>query len=218
MAAQRSPKLEQAYRERLEEWSRLPLAWLEPGEYLHGVADVGLDRFVRRELPRRLRVEKPPLPAGAKAPAGRKRGCLMTVLLFPLLLLDLGHVVEDVAEALTEATVKGVRRMFHGRPFVGGWDSLAGRFVVAVRTGPTAHRRYRHTRALLAFTDRGVLLVDHDHGELLGRFRRAELGGTGIVRSRQPKRVDLCFADGSLVAVVADSAGAAQVLRALTQR
>ncbi|WP_371501691.1 hypothetical protein OG871_32585 [Kitasatospora sp. NBC_00374] len=214
MAAQRSPKLEQAYRERLEQWSRLPLAWLEPGEYLHGVADVGLDRFVRRELPKRLRVEKPPLPAGAKAPAVRKRGCLMTVLLFPLVLLDLEGVVEDTAEA----TFKGIRRMFHGRPFVGGWRSLAGRFVVAVRTGPTAHRRYRHTRALLAFTDRGLLLVDHDHGELLGRFHRAELGGTGIVRSRQPKRVDLRFADGSLVAVVADSPEAAQVLRALTQR
>ncbi|MEV8097555.1 hypothetical protein [Kitasatospora sp. NPDC085879] len=204
-----NPKLEQAYRERFHRWSQLPLPWLQPGERLHGVADVGLDRYVRRRLPRRHRTaQRPP-----EAAAGRRRGCLPAVLLLPLQLLDL----EGFVEAIGESTVRGLRRAFHGRPFAGGWGSLAGRFVVAVRTGPSTHRRFRHGRTLLAVTDRRILLVDHDHGELMADFPRTELSRTGAVRTRQPQRVDLVFADGSLVAVVARSHEYARGVRALVE-
>ncbi|MCU7826140.1 hypothetical protein [Kitasatospora sp. DSM 101779] len=198
---------DQAYRERLHRWAQLPLPRLQPGEQLYGVADVGLDRYVRRGLPRRHRTAvRPP-----QAPAARRRGCLPAVLLLPLQLLDL----EGFVEAVGESTVRGLRRAFHGRPFSGGWGSRAGRFVIAVRTGPSTHRRFRHGRTLLAVTDRRVLLVDHDHGELMASFPRPELARTGTVRSRQPERVDLVFADGSHIAVVARSHAYAQGVRAL---
>ncbi|MFG2823575.1 hypothetical protein ACGFX4_29635 [Kitasatospora sp. NPDC048365] len=214
--ARRGPKAEQAYRERLAGWVRLPEAYLEPGERLFGVCDLGLDRYVRRELPRRYRVEKPPVPGREQARAKEGRGCL-TVLLLPFQLLDVAGWVEELGDALFEKTFKGIRRAFHGRPFVGGWGSSAGRFAIAVRTGPLRHRAFRHNRALLAVTDRRVLLVDHDNGELMAAFGRAELHRTGVRRSRQPERVDLVFADGSLLAVVADSPADAEALSALVR-
>ncbi|MEW1913512.1 hypothetical protein AB0442_34675 [Kitasatospora sp. NPDC085895] len=202
-----NPAFDRAYEERLHRWSQLPLRWLQPGEPLYGVVDLGLDRYVRRGLPARHRTAvRPP-----QEPAGRRRGCLSAVLLLPLQLLDL----EGMVEAVGESTVRGVRRAFHGRPFSGGWGSAAGRFVIAVRTGPSTHRRFRHGRTLLAVTDRRVLLVDHDHGELMAAFGRRELARTGTVRSRQPERVDLVFADGSRIAVTARSRTHARAVRTL---
>ncbi|MFD0527236.1 hypothetical protein ACFQ1I_08185 [Kitasatospora arboriphila] len=202
-----NPAFDRAYEERLHRWSQLPLRWLQPGEPLYGVVDLGLDRYVRRGLPARHRtaVRPPQEPASGGAAACRPSCCCRCN--------SSTWRAWSRRSASPPCAVCGGRSTGARSPAAGA--ARPSRFVIAVRTGPSTHRRFRHGRTLLAVTDRRVLLVDHDHGELMAAFGRQELARTGTVRSRQPERVDLVFADGSHIAVTARSHAHARAVHTL---
>ncbi|NLU70220.1 hypothetical protein [Streptomyces sp. HNM0574] len=96
----------------------------------------------------------------------------------------------------------GMRRLFRGRVWQGGWESDAGRFIVAVRG------RGECDSALLALTDRRMLVLDSPYAPELeeprarGEFPRGSYGPRPEPHpARHRDRVDIAFADGSWLAV-----------------
>jgi hypothetical protein len=128
----------------------------------------------------------------------------------------LGHVMAAVPEPVEAAldlavdvAFRGVGRLVHGRAWRGGWDSDAGRFVVAVvhphwlRLG---ERRYTALR--LAPAPGGVVLLSP-----AGRADPVPCALRPVLPpARQRHRLDLVFPDGSWVALrLRTSAGAARL-------
>ncbi|GAA2820464.1 hypothetical protein GCM10010441_51000 [Kitasatospora paracochleata] len=166
--------------------SHVPLVapHLAPGEWLHGIVDLQLSDLIRR-VPRRYRP---------------RRDGLFAVL----------GVVFDVAGAIVEAIEEAIggffrilRRIFRGRGLVGGWESEAGRFAIAVLTGTKGTVEYENRHVLLVFTDRRILLALETRRTLVllgeiprGRLARIELRLTGL-----SSRADAHFADGSRAAL-----------------
>jgi len=169
--------------------------WLHQGEQLLAVADVSLCGLIRDTVPHRYR----PKPRSA----------------FDGLLLPL-----ELAVASWTAVRRALVAPLRGRPFRGGWRSQAGRFVIAVRTRPSGPKsvHYDNERALLAFTDHRVLIAHTGPRETryLGEFPRADLRGARIRHWTFSDRVDLTFADGSLVAVEARQPEAEALARLVT--
>ncbi|WP_457030893.1 hypothetical protein [Kitasatospora sp. P5_F3] len=160
---------------------------LQPGEQIHAVAELTLSDLIRR-VPRKYR------PGAATRGAMAAFGALF-------------ELVAVIAELLFEAVFgffRMIRRITRGRGLQGGWGSQAGQFVIAVRHGYEGAAPMDNNRAVLAFTDRRILLADHlvsvglkPLGELpYGRIRRVEDRTGGV-----SDRVDLHFADGSLAAL-----------------
>jgi hypothetical protein len=123
---------------------------------------------------------------------------------------NVGWMVGDFLSGCLGAALRAVLAPLRGLPFKGGWRSHAGEFVVAVRSGPSSVTGYDGNDALLAFTDRRVLLVHSgmSDSEALGGFPRPYLRGAQIRHWTFSDRVDLHFDDGSLVAVEADTKNA----------
>ncbi|MFD7728761.1 hypothetical protein ACFV6F_00005 [Kitasatospora phosalacinea] len=167
-----------------------------PGEQLRGIVDTDLCDLVRRP-PRRHRKD----PSGRAAETAF--GCLFVFV-------NLAEYLAELVEDCTWGLVRSLRRLFRGRGLTGGWQSQAGRFVVAVRS---AGRSYDNDDVLLLFTDRRILLVgngDNVSGRTLDdrRAKRVlgELPYAQLVRVRPRHtwvslRADLHFADGSRAAL-----------------
>ncbi|WP_405726895.1 hypothetical protein OG607_23650 [Streptomyces sp. NBC_01537] len=178
-------------------------------ERLIAVVKVDLCGLIRGDVPRRHRSPEPARSAGER---------VMDVLFLPVTLTVAALELLDAAwTALRRALVAPLR----GRPLQGGWRSQAGRFVVSVRTLPSRTGRstsYDNEHALLAFTTHRVLIV-HPHDTetpYLGEFPREQLRGVRIRHWTFSSRVDLTFADGSLVAVEARKPEAEALERIVT--
>jgi hypothetical protein len=178
-------------------------ALLGQGEGLIAVIDTSLCGLIRDTVPRRYRQAEP--------------WRLSDILAFPLTAVV---AVLERAEISKTAVLRWLVAPLRGRPFRGGWRSQAGRFVIAVRTLPSRSGSfsYDNSHALLAFTDRRVLIVyaRGSHRPRLGEFPREQLREVRIRHWTFSSRVDLTFADGSLVAVEAGQPEAEALARLVT--
>ncbi|GAA5180337.1 hypothetical protein GCM10023322_12410 [Rugosimonospora acidiphila] len=199
--------------------SHVPLIapWLQPHERLLGIVEVRLSDLIPRVLPRELR------------PGKQWTGIL--------------GAVQDAAEAATSAVdaiefldfgiIRRLRRAVRGAGLAGGWQSMAGQFAIAVRTGPDTRNTYDNEQALMVFTDGRILLMctvfakvplfgEVEPGQQLNEIRRlgeilpGGLRSVAIRHTSLSRRVDLHFADGSLAAVEVTKQQA-RVLEALGQ-
>ncbi|WP_354642501.1 hypothetical protein [Kitasatospora camelliae] len=155
-----------------------------PGERLLGIVNVDLSDLVRR-VPRRYRPE---------------RDGALRVLYY---LFDIVAVVIELLEEAVFGFFRVMRRIFRGRGLVGGWESQAGRFAIAVLTGPKATRDYENHDTLMVFTDRRILLV-HELGkgpEVLGEIPGGQLTRIELRLTAVSGRADAHFADGSRAAL-----------------
>ncbi|MFF4800066.1 hypothetical protein ACFY1U_16920 [Streptomyces sp. NPDC001351] len=178
---------------------------LPRGEQLHRAFSAGLDPLAPERVPRRHR---PPRPPGHGTEDRSFRG--LGVLLLPLYwIAAAGAVLMAPVEKVEDWFWRGfgMWRLVRGRVWQGGWESDAGRFVIAVRSGDR-RGSYENDRFLLTFTDRRVLLLsssssrEHETPELFAEYPRH------VVRlrsephpARHRNRVDLAFPDGSWVAL-----------------
>ncbi|GAA3794274.1 hypothetical protein GCM10022403_030180 [Streptomyces coacervatus] len=160
---------------------------LASGEQLYGAFSAGLDPLAPERAPRRCRPRR-----GGIAVVG--------VLVAP---------VQELAYKLEDWFWRGfgIRRLIRGRVWQGGWESDAGRFVIAVRAGDR-RGEYENNRFLLTFTDRRVLLLssplspERETPELFGEYPRHVIRLRSEPHpARHRNRVDLAFPDGSWVAV-----------------
>ncbi|MFG2528920.1 hypothetical protein [Streptomyces sp. NPDC048516] len=179
-------------------------ALLRPGETLLGALPVRLDPLVPDRIPRRCRRPKPQAQERARFTGwGRiflPVAAVMWVCSLPAGLLERG----------AHHTWYGLRRIFRGRVWEGGWDSAAGWFAVTTRTGTDDELRYDNHRLALAFTDQRLLLLSHpalpdrEAARPLGELPR---GRYALRREPHParhtRRVDLAFPDGSWLALEA---------------
>ncbi|GAA3184305.1 MULTISPECIES: hypothetical protein [Streptomyces] len=176
--------------------------FLGPGETLRGALPVRLDPLAPDTVPKGLRRPKPAAEEKARF-TGWQRIFLPVSFVMWLVSLPAG-----LLEAGARRTGRGVRRIFRGRVWAGGWESAAGRFVVDARTGTAEVAGYDNTRLALAVTDRRLLLLnepafpEREAAQLLGAVPH---GGYGLRREPHPQRhrgrVDLAFADGSWLAL-----------------
>ncbi|MFF4343991.1 hypothetical protein ACFY00_29180 [Kitasatospora sp. NPDC001540] len=165
---------------------------LPPGEQPRGVVDADLCDLVRRP-PRRYRNER----SGRAAEAAF--GCLFVFV-------NLAEYLADLLEDCTWGLIRSLRRLFRGRGLTGGWESQAGRFARAVRG---ADNDYENDDVLLLFTDRRILLAgsgdntpaDRRAVRVLGELPYAHLRRVEPRHTWISSRVDLHFADGSLLAL-----------------
>ncbi|MEU6147576.1 hypothetical protein ABZ848_45415 [Streptomyces sp. NPDC047081] len=184
--------------------SHVPLMapWLQPHERLLGIVEVKLSDLIRRPLPRELRTGK------------QRTGAVDGVV-------EATASVVDAVEFFDFGIIRRIRRGVRGAGLTGGWQSMAGWFAIAVRTGPDTLDTYDNERALMVFTDRRILLmctVSAKKVPLFGkvppgqRLREARCLGellpgqllrVVIRHTSLSERVDLHFTDGSLVAVEA---------------
>ncbi|MDT0460752.1 hypothetical protein RM550_34375 [Streptomyces sp. DSM 41527] len=179
-------------------------AHLRPGEVLYGALPVKLDPLVPDRIPKRCRRPKPEAEEKARFKGwGRiflPVSAVMWVCSLPAGLLERG----------AHHTWHGIRRIFRGRTWEGGWDSAAGWFVVTTRTGADDILGYDEYRLTLARTDQRLLLLSHpalperDAAQLLGELPR----GRFTLRpephpARHTYRVDIAFPDGSWLALEA---------------
>lgn len=163
---------------------------LPGGEHLQRAYPAGLDPLAPERVPRRHR------------PPGARGGGLaaVAVLLTP---------VQELADKLQEWMWRGfgIWRLVRGRVWQGGWQSDAGRFVIAVRAAD-GRGLYENNSFLLTFTDRRVLLLssalspERETPELLAEYPRQVLALRSKPHpARHRNRVDLAFPDGSWVAL-----------------
>ncbi|BFV57101.1 hypothetical protein KCMC57_up22050 [Kitasatospora sp. CMC57] len=187
-------------RHRGEPYSRLVAHLVPPGERLLGVVDVDLSDLIRR-VPRKYRP---------------KESDGLFAVVFHLLGF-VGWVVEVIEETVFGFS-RVVRRIFRGRGLVGGWQSQAGRFAIAVLSGPKNHSNFENHDVQLVFTDRRILLTYEfrEQSELLGEIPRDQLRRAEIRHTSMSDRVDLHFADGSCAALGA-SEHSAPALEALAR-
>ncbi|MFJ9853071.1 hypothetical protein [Streptomyces sp. NPDC101150] len=187
-------------------WLRTHTAgFLRPGEVLYGALPVTLDELAPERIPKRFRRAKPQAEAAARF-TGWQRIFLPVAAVMYLAALPAGLVEEG-----GHRTWRGIRRLFRGRVWQGGWESAAGRFVITARTGPMDRAGHGHQRLALAFTDRRLLLLsrpsepEREAAQLLGELPRGQYGPRREAHpARHRDRVDLAFADGSWVALAAD--------------
>lgn len=179
--------------------------WLEPGERVCAAVSASLNGRIRSRVPRRYR---PP-----KSKEESSGSCLGRILVGVLFVLS--WVFDDGAQYVGEAlgvacmaVVRAIIRPVRGRPFRGGWRSQAGHFVIAVRRGPSFEQDYTNGRVMIAVTERRILLCyDGIRTEILGSVPRGELRKAVDRQTWFSSRVDLHFADASLVAVQVQEAG-----------
>ncbi|MER6421695.1 hypothetical protein [Streptomyces sp. NPDC001137] len=121
--------------------------------------------------------------------------------------------VEALADKLLEWMWRGfgIRRLVRGRVWQGGWQSDAGRFVIAVRAAG-GRGLYENDSFLLTFTDRRVLLLssprspERETPELLAEYPRQVLALRSEPHpARHRNRLDVAFPDGSWVALAVGS-------------
>jgi hypothetical protein len=139
------------------------------------------------------------------------------------LLGHLGGALERVAPVLapSETVLTGILNIASGKVWGGGWESHAGRLIVAVYPLKRAEGAGILGASLqFAFTDRRTLVV-----YLPRRASKLPAGvlaeyGPGQLRNRpepppkrQKYRADLVFPDGSWIALHADSPQLADLLR-----
>ncbi|MEV6942456.1 hypothetical protein AB0N07_10705 [Streptomyces sp. NPDC051172] len=167
---------------------------LPSGERLQRAYLAGLDPLAPERVPRRHR---PP----------RARGGLLAAVGV------LATPVQELADKLHEWMWRGfgVWRLVRGRVWQGGWQSDAGRFVIAVRAAD-GRGLYENDSFLLTFTDRRVLLLssalspEREAPELLAEYPRQALALRSEPHpARHRNRVDLAFPDGSWVALAIGS-------------
>ncbi|GAA3820017.1 hypothetical protein GCM10022403_061820 [Streptomyces coacervatus] len=189
--------------------SHVPLIspWLQPHERLLGIVKVTLSDVIRPSLPRKLRT-------------GQSTGVLGAVD-------GATEAVASVADAFDMfdfGIIRRIRRIVRGAGLKGGWQSVAGQFVIAVRTGPDPSRSgYDNDEVLMVFTDRRILLmctvsirnkkvplfgkvppgekVSRREARCLGELLPGQLRSVAIRHNWLSNRVDLHFADGSLAAL-----------------
>lgn len=189
--------------------SHVPLIapWLQPHERLLGIVKVRLSSVIRPSLPRKLRTGQ------STGVLGAVDGATEAVAL-----------VVDAFENFDFGIIRRIRRIVRGAGLKGGWQSVAGQFVIAVRTGPDPSRsRYDNDKVLMVFTDRRILLmctvsiwnkkvplfgkvppgeqVGREEARYLGELLPGQLRSVAIRRNWLSDRVDLHFADGSLAAL-----------------
>lgn len=164
---------------------------LPGGEQLQRAYRAGLDPLAPERVPRRHRPRR-----------SRQDGffAAVAVLVTP---------VQELADKLQEWMWRGfgVRRLVRGRVWQGGWQSDAGRFVIAVRAAD-GRGLYENNSFLLTFTDRRVLLLnsplspERETPELLAEYPRKVLALRSEPHpARHRNRVDVAFPDGSWVAL-----------------
>ncbi|WP_405746800.1 hypothetical protein OG422_27605 [Streptomyces sp. NBC_01525] len=178
--------------------------FLDPGETLRGALSVRLDPLAPDTVPQRYRRPKPAAEEKARF-TGWQRIFLPVSFVMWLCSLPAG-----LLEVGARRTWRGIRRVFRGRVWAGGWDSAAGRFVIDARTGTADVAGYDNTHLALAVTDRRLLLLneptspEREAAQLLGAVPH---GTYGLRPEPHPQRhrarVDLAFADGSWLALEA---------------
>jgi prepilin-type processing-associated H-X9-DG protein len=178
---------------------------LRPGEVLYGALSVKLDPLAPETIPKRHRRPKP--EAEQKA---RFRGW-ERIFIPVAAVMWVCSIPGGLLEAGAHHTWRGLRRIFRGRVWEGGWESAAGWFAVTTRTGTSDIPGYDNERLALAFTDQRLLLLsdpampDQHAAELLGEVPR---GQYALRREPPPPRhkgrADIAFADGSWLALKAD--------------
>lgn len=193
---------------------------LLPGEKPLGSFKASLDPLTPIAVPRRHR------PRREKRPKGEDRSFRgIGSVLVPLYWIAAGLSFLISPVVITVGRLEdwmwrgfGIRRLFRGRVWQGGWESDAGRFIIAVRG------RGESESCLLAATDRRMLILERpyspelEEAKLRGEFAR----GTYGLRSephpaRHKDRVDIAFADGSWLAVdIADRAQVPELERYLS--
>jgi hypothetical protein len=189
---------EQARLAGLEQYGPQLQTYLTPSETLHATIPVCLDSDIK-DPPRKFQ----PKPSG--------------------LLGHLGGALERVAPVLapSETVLTGILNIASGKVWGGGWESHAGRLIVAVYPLKRAEGAGILGASLqFAFTDRRTLVV-----YLPRRASKLPAGvlaeyGPGQLRNRpepppkrQKYRADLVFPDGSWIALHADSPQLADLLR-----
>ncbi len=199
--------------------SHVPLMapWLHPHEHLLGIVDVKLSDLIRR-VPRKLR------------PGKQWRGTLGAVAGA----VDAAASAADAVEFFDFGIIRRLRGIVRGAGLTGGWQSMAGQFVIAVRTGPDPSSTRDNERALMVFTDRRILLMctvstkkvplfgkvspglQLREARRLGEILPGQLQSVVIRHTSLSERVDLHFADGSLAAVEV-AKEQARALEALSQ-
>ncbi|UXY22279.1 hypothetical protein N8I84_28975 [Streptomyces cynarae] len=192
---------------------------LQPHERLLGIVEVKLSDLIRRPLPRELRTGKQ-WTGTRGAVEGAFEGALSAA---------------DAVENFDFGVMRRLRRIVRGAGLTGGWQSMAGQFAIAVRTGPdTSRTDYDNERALMVFTDRRILLMctvstkkvplfgkvppgtPLREARRLGEILPGQLRNVVIRHTSLSERVDLHFADGSVAAVEA-AKEQARALEALSQ-
>ncbi|GAA1349750.1 hypothetical protein [Streptomyces beijiangensis] len=179
--------------------------FLLPGESLVAAFGMRLDQFVPEVLPRRYRTPKPEADAAARLKGGWR-------LLNPVIwVMYVVSVPAGLGEAACSGTWRGIRRLFRGKVWHGGWESGAGHFVRAVRTGPSYSSGHGHKSYVLTVTDRRLLLLTTSStvlprpAQLLGELPRGQFARRRASHPpRHKDRVDIAFTDGSWVALEAE--------------
>ncbi|MDT0469839.1 hypothetical protein [Streptomyces gibsoniae] len=200
--------------------SHVPLIapWLQPHERLLGIVDVELSDLIRRTLPRELRPGKQ-WTGVLGAVEGTTEAAASAV---------------DAVENFDFGMIRGLRRIVRGAGLTGGWQSMAGQFVITVRTGPDTRRTYDNKGVLMVFTDRRILLMctvssgkvplfgkippgtPLKEARRLGEILPGQLQSVAVRHTSLSRRVDLHFADGSLAALEVHEQQA-RALEALSQ-
>jgi len=173
-------------------YGQMAMPLLAPGERPYGVVKAQLSDLIRR-VPRKYR--------------GKEMGGAAAVAYGAVeVLVDFAGLLAELVEDLTWGLIRSFRRLLRGRGLTGGWQSQAGRFTVAVRAGDSSEKNYDNDRVYLVFTDRRILLAAEfrDRMEALGELPYQQLVKVKNRRTWISGRVDLTFADGSLVALEAD--------------
>lgn len=182
----------------LEQYGPQLQPFLAPGETLRAVVSACLDSDIK-DPPRKFQ----PKPSG--------------------LLGHLGGALERVAPFIepTETVIDGIMNIGSGKVWGGGWNSQAGRLIIAaypVKRVPGGG--LLGTSLQFAVTDRRALIV-----YLPRRASKLPAGviaeyGPGQLRNRpepppkrQKNRADLAFPDGSWIAVQAETPQHADLLR-----
>ena len=190
--------------------SHVPLiaSWLQANERPLGIVDVKLSNLIHRPLPREVRPGKQ-----CRGTTGAVQGAT-----------EAAASVADAVEFLDFGIIRRLRRTVRGAGLTGGWQSMAGQFVIAVRigpdSGPDSSSPCDNEKALMVFTDSRILLMCTVSTKVplfgkvppglqlremrhLGEILQGQLQNVQIRHTSLSERVDLHFADGSMAAVEA---------------
>ncbi|MFI9645032.1 hypothetical protein ACIHAA_01850 [Streptomyces sp. NPDC052040] len=200
-------------------YAPLVAPWLHPHERLLGIVKVELSTLIRRRLPRKVRPGK-----HATGVLGAMAGAFEAVL-------SIAEAFEFVDFGITRT----IRRVVRGAGLKGGWQSLAGQFAIAVRTGPRTRSssNYDNKDAIMVFTESRILVMEttfargprpsnlpperqHREAQCLGEILPEQLRSVEVRHTSLSERVDLHFSDGSMAAVDVDK-DQVQALEALSQ-
>ncbi|MDC7339330.1 hypothetical protein PQR15_26045 [Streptomyces lydicus] len=155
---------------------------LRPGEVVRGALCVRLDPLAPDTPPERYRRPKPAADGDRFEGWGKLLlpvAAVMYVVSAPARLLERG----------AHHTWRGIRRLFRGPVWDGGWDSAAGWFVITTRAGAGDVAGHRNEQLALVFTDQRLLLLsrpgqpEREAAQLLG-----EVPAGRFARRRTPPR------------------------------